>query len=631
MTAKKIRRQYGLWDSPINPQSLAQGMTFANVAWDRDGTLVWLEGRSGRSVLVCLPPDGQALRDLNSVLDVRARVGYGGGDFTVGEGSAYFVDASSGRLYHQPLAEGTAQPVTPAFGRFASPALSPDGRWLLFVHTYEEIDRLGIVDARGEFWPGWLVSGEDFFMQPAWHPDSERIAWICWNHPNMPWDGTSLSLGKLAARDGGLPFLIETSHVAGDEKTSILQPEFSPDGRTLAYVSDATGWWQLYLYDLESGKHRQVTQVQAEHGAPAWVQGMRTYGFSPEGKSIYFIRNQDGDNTLWQVELDSGKETRLPLEETYTALDQVAVAPSGGQIALLASGGRQPPRVISFQLTGGVQIARRGTSEELGQEFYSASQAIEWQGLDGGTVHGLYYPPHNPGFEGVGKPPLVINIHGGPTSQALKGFSPRAQFFTSRGYAYLEVNYRGSTGYGRAYRDLLRGNWGIYDVQDAVSGGRALAGQGRVDPDKIVIMGGSAGGYTVLQALVDYPGIFKAGICLYGISNQFTAATDTHKFEARYSDSLLGPLPEAAAVYRERSPLFSADKIQDPVAFFHGEEDAAVPRSQSDEMAASLKRRGVAHVYHLYPGEGHGFRKAETIEHLYRTIEQFLKQYVIFA
>jgi dipeptidyl aminopeptidase/acylaminoacyl peptidase len=226
---------------------------------------------------------------------------------------------------------------------------------------------------------------------------------------------------------------------------------------------------------------------------------------------------------------------------------------------------------------------------------------------------------------------LVVRVHGGPTSQSRSNFNPQAQFFTSRGYAVLDVNYRGSTGYGRPYRNKLRGSWGIYDVQDAVSGGRFLSEQGRVDGERLVIMGGSAGGFTVLKALEDFPGAFKAGICLFGVSNQFTLAAETHKFEARYSDTLLGPLPEAASIYRERSPIFFIDQIKDPIAIFQGEEDIVVPRNQSDEVAASLQRRGVPHVYHVYPGEGHGFRKAETIEHFYQAVERFLRQYVIYS
>jgi dipeptidyl aminopeptidase/acylaminoacyl peptidase len=251
--------------------------------------------------------------------------------------------------------------------------------------------------------------------------------------------------------------------------------------------------------------------------------------------------------------------------------------------------------------------------------------------MDGGRVFGLYFSPHNDKYIGTGKPPLIVNIHSGPTSQVGNSFNPDAQFFTSRGYAYLEVNYRGSTGYGREYRNMLRGNWGIFDVQDAVSGAKHLASTGSVDEKRLVVYGSSAGGFSVLKALEDYPGFFKAGICLYGVSNQFTLAAETHKFELHYADTLLGPLPEAAHIYRERSPIFFADQIQDPVLLFQGDDDQVVPRSQSDELAASLRRRGVPHEYHVYSGEGHGFRKPENIEHLYQTIDRFLRQHVIYT
>lgn len=639
MTDQKITRQYGLWDSPITPVSLARGISFSGLAWDQDGTLVWLEGRADRGVLMVQSAGGQAPRELNSEFSTRARVGYGGGDFTVGHGQVYFVEVASGRLYRQPHSTGVARPVTPAFGYAASPALSPNGRWLLYVHTYEDQDSLALVDAAGQYWPVRLVSGDDFYMQPAWHPDGRHIAWIAWDFPNMPWDGTFLRVGTLStvSEDApGLPALEQVATIAGRENTSIFQPEFSPDGRFLVYISDITGWWQLYTYDLESGEHRQLTFVEAEHGIPAWVQGTRTYGFSPDSRRLIFIRSQEGSNSLWQVELEAGAETRLPLENIYSSLDGIALSPRGQEVALLASGAKQPARVIRLHLPGGssvsrIQVLRRAAAEDLPAEAYSQPEPQSWTGHDGETVYGLFYPPHNPTFTGIGLPPLVVSIHGGPTSQARTTFNPRAQFFTSQGYAYLDVNYRGSTGYGRAYRDKLRGNWGIYDVQDAVSGARALVDSGAVDGSKMVIIGGSAGGYTVLQALVDFPGFFKAGICLYGISNQFTAATETHKFEARYSDLLLGPLPEAAEIYHQRSPINFADKIQDPIAFFQGEEDMVVPRNQSDAMVASLQRRGVPHIYHVYPGEGHGFRKAENIEDLYKTIEAFLKQYVIFT
>ena len=629
----KIRRQFGLWDSLITPASLAGGNRLSNLGWSEDGALVWLESRLERNVLVVQPAGGQAPRDLNSEFSVRGRVGYGGGEFTLGRGYACFVDGASARIFRQPLAFGKAEPLTPAFGQAGAPVLSPDGRWLLFVHTYEGQDVLAVVDAAGLFWPQKLVSGDDFYMQPAWHPHGDRLAWIAWNHPNMPWDGTFLRLGRLNLSNARLPAVEDVITIAGDENTAIFQPEFSPDGASLAFVSDAGGWGQLYLYDLERGEQRQLTHAPAEHGTPAWVQGLRTYAFSPEGDLLYFLRNQAGSVSLWRIDLETGEEQRLSLEDGYTDLEQISLSPPGlpDQVALLASGVTTPIRLITFQPGDGVRIRRRATSEELPPDAYSTPQDLAWQGMDGGTVYGLFYPPHNHRFEGIGKPPLIARVHGGPTGQARRGFNMQAQFFTSRGYAFLEVNFRGSSGYGRAYQDALRGNWGVIDVQDVVSGARFLTAQGLVDETRLVILGGSSGGFTVLKALEDYPGFFKAGICLYGISNHFSLLAGMHKFEARYSDQLLGPLPEAAHLYKERSPIFFADRIQDPVALFQGEDDPVVPRSQSDEMVASLRQRGVPHIYHVYPGEGHGFRKPETIAHFYKTVDQFLQQYVIFS
>lgn len=635
MSTPKVRRQYGVWDSPITPRSMSRGITLADLALTPQGELAWLERRADRSVLVLQGADEQAPRDLSSELSVKARLGYGGGDFCLGAGNAYVVEAESGRIFAQPLRAGSPRPLTPAFGRCASPALSPDGRWLVYVHSYEGRDCLAIVDAQGKGWPQQVAAGADFYMQPAWSPDGRSLAWVEWNHPNMPWDGTWIRLGEFSAPPGGPPQLAGARALAGGDEISAFQPQFSPDGRYLAYVSDESGWWQIYLHDLASGEVARLTDAPAEHAQPAWVQGMRAYQFGLDGTRVIFLRNQKGRVSLWQVDLATRREEQLRVPEAYANLEQIAIGLTpGGQaegIGLLASGGQTPPRLITLQSSGGERIWRRATSEELPAEAYSQPAPLAWPGMDGETAYGLYFPPHNPRFEGVGKPPLLVNIHGGPTSQVRQGFNLRAQFFATRGYAVLEVNYRGSTGYGREYRNQLRGNWGIYDVQDAVSGARSLAEQGRVDGDKVVIMGGSAGGFTVLKALEDFPGFFKAGVCLYGISNQFTAAVETHKFEERYSDSLLGALPEAAQVYRERSPLFFADKIQDPIAIFQGEDDQVVCRNQSDEMVAALARRGVPHLYQVYPGEGHGFQKPETIEHFYRTLEGFLKQHVLYA
>ncbi|PWH14469.1 MAG: hypothetical protein DDG59_12800 [Anaerolineae bacterium] len=624
--------QYGLFPSPITPLSMARGLSFAELALSPLGYLLWLENRSDRGVIVVQPLDGQGRRDLNAEFSVRAKVGYGGGDFAVCGEWVYFVEAAQGRIYRQSLLGDAAMPITPAFGRAAAPTPSPDGNGLVYVHTYEDKDVLALVDGQGKRWPQILVQGEDFYMQPAWHPQGRYLAWVAWNHPNMPWDGTWLRLAELEQQGEGWHCRrVET--IAGDEQTSTFQPLFSPDGRYLAYVQESGNWWQLWLYNLQTGNHRQLTETAAEHAVPAWIQGLRTFQFSPDGSSIYVIRNQKAQDRLVRISTESGEETVMDLDTPYTALSQICLTEWQGEplLALIASAATIPPRLITVNAQGKTRVWGRAYPEDIPSDSYSPAQPIEWAGKDGETVHGLYYPPHHPKAKGKGQPPLIVHIHGGPTSQVKNGFNPRAQYFATRGYAFLEVNYRGSSGYGRAYREKLRGAWGIVDVEDAVSGAQACVERGLADGEKLVIMGGSAGGFTVLKALEDYAGFFKAGICLYGVSNQFTLVQETHKFEAHYSDSLLGVLPEAAAVYRQRSPIYFVDRIRDPIAIFQGEEDTVVPRAQSDAVVESLRRRGVPHVYHLYPGEGHGFRKSETIEHFYRAVEAFLKEYVLFA
>jgi dipeptidyl aminopeptidase/acylaminoacyl peptidase len=626
----KKNKQFGLWSSPITPERIGKGLDFSDLAWNDDGTLVWRERRSDQGLLVAQPPAPDAMRELNNTFSTSGGVGYGGGAFTVGKDYAYFVEKESKRIYRQSLQSGTPEPITPTFGAAASPRVSPEGKFLLYVHTFEGEDTLAVVDTGGKHWPQKLISGEDFYMHPRWHPSGEKIAWISWNHPNMPWDGTTLKLADLDVSRYGLPVIRDTATITGDPETSLFQPEFSPDGKYLAYVSDETGWWQIYLYDLEHGEHSQLTDVPADHGLPAWVQEMRTYAFSGDGSTLYFIRLQEGFHTLWKLDLASGQEAQVPLDEPYTHLKQIASAPGEDRIALIASGGSIPQRVITVA-DGQTQVIRRSTPEDLPSTTYAEPEALSYPTTGGETAHGLYYPPTHTQYTAQGAPPLVVLVHGGPTSQRSAAFSPKVQFFTTRGYAVLQPNYRGSTGYGRKYRDALKGAWGVLDVEDSVSGARYLAQQGLADPEKLVIMGGSAGGFTVLKALEDHPGVFKAGICLYGVANQFTLASDTHKFEAHYLDSLLGPLPESSDLYRERSPIFAADQIQDAIAVFQGEDDKVVPKDQSETIVEALKENGVPHIYHLYPGEGHGFRKSETLEHFYQAVEDFLKQHVIFA
>ena len=621
---------YGLWPSPLTPAALAQGRRLSDLAWDSDGRrLVWLEGRSDRGVAVVAGLEGDAPRDLGGALSIRARVGYGGGNLTAAHEQLYFV--AEGRLYRQSLTVGEAKAITPAFGDAAAPAVSPDGRWLLYVHSYEGVDGLAVVDCQGTLWPQKLIFGDDFYMQPVWHPAGRHIAWVSWNFPQMPWDGATLGLARLEFPTGGAPVVAERAVVAGDRDTAVFQPSFSPDGRFLAYVSDVSGWDNLYLYELATGRQIPLVEGAFEVGLPAWAQGMRTYAWSPDGATVYYLRNEAGAMRLWQVDVASKRTAPVAALSAYTHVAEPAVA-AGGEVAVIASAPQIPPRVLVWDpASDRVRIMARAEGESVPAEALSRPQAITWSSAEGEIIHGIYYPPVEGAYRGAGKPPLIVMVHGGPTGQAFLGYSARNQFFATRGYAVLDVNYRGSSGYGRAYRNRLRERWGIYDVDDAVSGARHLAGQGLVDANRMVIMGGSAGGYTVLMALIRYPGTFKAGICLYGVTNLFTLAADTHKFEQRYLDGLVGPLPEAAQRYRERSPIFCAERIQDPVAIFQGEEDRVVPKAQAETIVEALRRNRVPHEYHLYPGEGHGWRKSETIETFYQTVLTFLRQYVLFA
>ncbi|MEP7293977.1 MAG: DPP IV N-terminal domain-containing protein, partial [Chloroflexota bacterium] len=332
----KRQRMFGTWNSPISPVMIASGLRLNDVQWTEDGeTLVWLEGRGATGTLVA-QTGADAARDLTeSSMSVRGRVFYGGGEFTSANGVLYFA-GTGGRLYHLPLDGGIPTPITPEFGASASPSVSPDGRWLVYVHSAENVDALALVDVKGAIFPRRLVSGYDFFMQPAWHPQGDKIAFIAWNQPNMAWDGTLLQLAHLGTGQDGVPFVESIETIAGTDDVSIFQPEFSPDGRYLAFVSDQTGWWQLYLYDLQSKTQTPLTDAPAEDGAPAWVQGLRTYAWSPDSKAIYFIRNWESRCSLWRCEVANHKLRRVIALDHYGYLGQIAVA-QHGEVALLAS------------------------------------------------------------------------------------------------------------------------------------------------------------------------------------------------------------------------------------------------------------------------------------------------------
>jgi dipeptidyl aminopeptidase/acylaminoacyl peptidase len=622
--SEKQSAAYGTWASPVTPQSLSRQIRLEDVQWaPGGGALLWVEGRSGKGVLV-IREGADVPRDLTEDHNVRGGIGYGGGSFAAGKDFAVFAE-KDGRLYRVEYSGGLPRPITPGFGASAAPVLSPDGKWVLYVHSYEDEDSLALADTEGREWPQRLVKGADFYMQPAWSPSGERIAWVDWSFPNMPWDGTVLRSARIAADP---PRLLEVTVLAGAPDIPVFQPAFSPDGLQLAHIEERDEWDSLVVTDLESGK-RRILVSDGALAEPAWTQGMRTFGWSGDGRKIFFLRRDKGFGSLHTVDVESGRITPLPTTP-YTDQAQVAVSPSGNALAYIASSCLIPKRIV-VQQEKKVSVQAHSCAERLGEEEHAAPELISWRSEDGAEVHGLFFPAHNPRYFAKGLPPAIVLIHGGPTSQVPAAYSADTLFFTSRGYACLAVNYRGSTGFGRSYRNALRGRWGELDVADAVSGARALVERGLADPARLVVKGGSAGGYTVLNSLVRHPGFFRAGICLYGVANLFTIGRGTDKFERHYLDTMVGKLPEDQEKFRAWSPVFQADRIRDPLAVFQGEEDTVVPPGQAEEVVRVLQRGGVPHLYRLFPGEGHGWRRAETIVSYYTEVEAFLNRFVLFV
>ncbi len=607
MSGERVEAPYGAWASPITAETVISAAVGLNEVRVDGDAVWWSEGR---------PEEGgrvQIVREGGDVLPegfaARTRVHeYGGGAWAVHAGVLYFANWADQRLYRldpgssEPVAI-TAEPEVPLGDRYADIDVAPDGLGLVCVRERhpagggEAVNEIIALSCDGSVEPTVLVAGPDFVASPRLDPTGTRLAWLQWNHPDMPWDETSLLVA-----DVGPTGLVDPRQVAGgaDMRESVVQPQWSPDG-VLHHVSDRTGWWNVY----RQGRDEPVVAAEGEIGTPPWVFGMARYAFLDDGTIVAACRRD-------------GRDSLLGYDVPFTSID--SVVSDGRRILFVGASPTQESAIVRVDPgTGEHELLRPPRDLGLDPAWISVPEAIEFPTAPGPhgearTAHALYYPPTNPEASASAgeKPPLLVLSHGGPTAATRPMLSLGTQFWTSRGFAVVDVDYGGSTGYGRAYRDRLRGAWGIVDVQDCVAAARFLADRGDADPDRLCIRGGSAGGYTTLQALTTTD-VFAAGASHYGVADLGALARETHKFESRYLDGLVGPWPEAEAVYRERSPIEHTDGLSSPMIILQGSEDEVVPPDQAEMMVAALEAKGLPYAYVLFEGEQHGFRRAENI------------------
>ncbi|MGI2328388.1 S9 family peptidase [Planococcus sp. YIM B11945] len=609
-----VTAPYGSWKSPITGDLISQDIRPIEIASFSGRDIYWTEelpAEDGRTTVMKKSSDGSLQEVTPAPYNVRTRVHeYGGAPFAVHQSELYFSNYEDNLLYrlHEP---DSIQPITSDSNhRYADGAvdeLRSRLYWIREDHTKSAISAetaIVAMDLDGSN-EKIIISGNDFYSNPRISPDSKQLAFLTWNHPNMPWDETELWVADLN-QDGSVS---NAKQIAGGPNESIIQPVWSPDG-TLYFLSDRTNWWNLMR--LSGNEVEAVCPMDVEFGSPSWMFGNSDFDFVDE-RIIIAAYTENGIQHLTKIDVENG--TSSPVETRFTSFS--SIHSNGEAVLFIASSPTEFPRIVWMGVQGDQEEEIRVSSDLVVDEDYlSLPEAVEFPTEGSQTAHAFYYRPKNPDYKAASdeKPPLVVHVHGGPTS-ALKAALDLAstQYWTSRGFAIIDVNYGGSTGFGREYRERLRGNWGIVDVQDCANAVRFLIDQGEVDSSRIAIAGGSAGGYTTLASLV-FTDLYNAGASYFGLSELESFVAETHKFEARYLDSLLGPYPEAKNVYFERSPIHFTDQLSCPVIFLHGLEDKVVPPNQAEVMADALRSNGLPVAFLTFEGEGHGFRMEKNIK-----------------
>ena len=622
---------YGLWQSPISPEMLASKSTRYGQIQYIDNAIYWLESRpheQGRGVIV-RSQNGKREDVTPKGFNVRTRVHeYAGGDFWGRGEYLLFADDSNQQLCLQNLSTNSVEFITPEPPvkrslRYCDGEVAPNMAYTVCVHERHEADdvinELIVVSLSAPFTKQVIVQGADFYSNPRINPDGKQLCWISWNHPNMPWDETELWLADISESGE----ITNQRKVAGGDNVSVYHPFWSADNQ-LFYVADPEGWWHIYCLE---NPHKPVhDKLEIEFGLPQWVFGCRTVQWLDD-KTLIAIGTRKGQQALYQISLETGAVELF--SDNWTAFNGQMVT-GENELYFMAANPKTGEAVYQVNLQNKQTRQLTESDKDQLEDYISVPQHIKFPTSGNQKAYGYFYPPKNPEFGGPidEKPPLIVLSHGGPTGMTDNGLNLTIQYWTSRGFAVADVNYRGSTGYGRAYRDSLKGQWGILDVDDCIAMGQYLAEQGLVDGSRMAIRGGSAGGYTTLCALT-FHDVFKAGMSRYGVAELVSLSQDSHKFEIRYLDSVLGPYPEHADLYHERSPVNHTELLSCPILILQGLEDKVVPPNQAEAMVEALKEKGLPYEYITFEGEGHGFRKPETIIKAFTAELEFYQKHLL--